>query len=153
MYLKTADARQRKEIFQRMSPTTISQLSRHLRETQRALNEVIQDKNTTLEESQVYIGLNDSETKVQKLKTDSYIKILKEICRQFGVPFSFDVVEGGYVHDDGEYTEETSIVLTFIDVPQETVDAIAKEACVLFHQESVLVTTDRIHARSIREVL
>ena len=59
------------------------------------------------------------------------ISILKKICRGFNVPFSFDVVEGGYIHDDGEYTEEKSIVNTFIDVPQETVDEIAKEACVL----------------------
>lgn len=136
-----------------MSPTTINQLSRHIEETQRVLDEMIRDNNTTLEETQVFIGLNDSETRKQKLETDRYVLILKEICRDFGVPFSFHLSEGGYVHDDGEFTEEKSIVLTFIDIPQETVDAIAKEACILFHQESVLVTVDRIRARSIREVL
>ena len=136
-----------------MLPTAISQLSRYILGTQLANNEAVHNGETILEESQVYIGLNDSETRKQKLETEQYVTILKEICREFGVPFSFDVQEGGYVHDDGEFTEEKSIVLTFIGVQQETVDKIAKEACILFHQESVLVTTDRIHARSIREVL
>lgn len=106
-----------------------------------------------LEETKVYIGLNDMDTKRQRAATDSYVSILKRICRSCGVSFSFSVMEGGYMHDDGEFTEEKSIVLSFIDVPQEVVDEVAKEACVLFHQESVLVTVGRIYARSIREAL
>ena len=136
-----------------MKTTTINKLSHQILEARRVQDEVMRSLDTTLEESQVYIGLNDSETKKQKLETDRYVTILKEICRDFGVPFSFDVQEGGYVHDDGEFTEEKSIVLTFIDVPQEIVDKLAREVCVLFHQESVLITTDRIHVRFIREEL
>ena len=129
----------------------LSQISRHIDGSRQTLEKALRDMSTTIEESQIYIGLNDSETKQQKLATDRYAAILQEICRDFGVPFSFNVIDGGYIHDDGEYTEEKSIVLTFIDLPQETVDKIAKEVCVLFHQESVLVTTDRIRVRSIRE--
>ncbi len=136
-----------------MAPITISQLARYTLETQHTLGAVIRDRNTALEEFKVYIGLNDSETRTQKLETGRYAAILKEICRDFGVPFSIDIQEGGYFHDDGEFTEEKSIVLTFIDIPQETVDKIAKEVCVLFHQESVLVTTEHIHVRSIHETL
>lgn len=136
-----------------MISATIPQLSRKVFNSQHALGEALRERGATLEESQVYIGLNDSETREQKLETGYYVSTLKQVCRKFGVPFSFDVVEGGYIHDDGEYTEEKSIALTFIDVPQETVDEIAKEICVTFHQESVLITTDRIHVRSIRETL
>ena len=136
-----------------MKTTTINKLSHQILEARRVQDEVMRSMDTTLEESQVYIGLNDSETRQQKLETGRYAAIMKDICREFGVPFSFDIQEGGYIHDDGEFTEEKSIVLTFIDVPQETMDRIAKEACILFHQESVLVTTDRIRVRSIREVL
>ena len=131
----------------------LSQISRHIDDSRQTLEKALRDLSTTIEESQIYIGLNDSETKQQKLATDRYVAILKEICRDFGVPFSFNVIDGGYIHDNGEYTEEKSIVLTFIDLPQENVDKIAKEVCVLFHQESVLVTTDRIRVRSIRERL
>jgi len=134
------------------SATTAHQVRRVIK-AQEAQGEISREEAVTLDETKVYIGLNDMETKEQKLETERYITILKKICRQCGVPFSFDVVEGGYIHDDGEFTEERSIVLTFIDVPEEKVDEVARESCVLFHQESVLVTIDHIEARSVREAL
>ena len=136
-----------------MNSAAVRQLSQHIDHSRQVSGNDPGGISMPVMEFQIYIGLNDSETKQQKLATDRYAAILKEICRDFGVPFSFNVIDGGYIHDDGEYTEEKSIVLTFIDLPQETVDKIAKEVCVLFHQESVLVTTDRIRVRSIRETL
>ena len=136
-----------------MNSAAVRQLSQHIDHSRQVSGNDPGGISMPVMESQIYIGLNDSETKQQKLATDRYAAILKEICRDFGVPFSFNVIDGGYIHDNGEYTEEKSIVLTFIDLPQETVDKIAKEVCVLFHQESVLVTTDRIRVRSIRETL
>ena len=136
-----------------MNGSSVKQFLNTMNERRSILDKFVRDMSTTIKETQVYIGLNDAETKKQKLATDRYVVILKEICRDFGVPFSFNVIDGGYIHDNGEYTEEKSIVLTFIDLPQKTVDKIAKEVCILFHQESVLVTTDRIHVRSIRETL
>lgn len=134
-----------------MIPAAFVRQSRHMLELRRTLDGIRDNVGSMLEEAQVYIGLNDADTKEQLLETEEYISALKSICRTHEVPFSFDVIEGGYMHDDGEYTEETSIVLTFIDVSQETVDAIAKELCALFNQESVLITVDRIRVRSIRE--
>ena len=136
-----------------MNSAAVRQLSQHIDHSRQVSGNDPGGISMPVMESQIYIGLNDSETKQQKLATDRYAAILKEICRDFGVPFSFNVIDGGYIHDNGEYTEEKSIVLTFIDLPQETVDKIAKEVCVLFHQESVLVTTERIRVRSIRERL
>ena len=101
---------------------------------------------------QVYIGLNDGDTREQRFDTDRYVSILKRVCAQYGTPFSFNTMHGGYVHDNGEYTEENSIVITFIDVPRETVDEIAKDLCVFFRQESVLITTSRIQTRRIHRV-
>ena len=134
-----------------MAYPTINHLAQRVLEAQHSLGEIVREKTAILEETQVYIGLNDSATRQQMLETDHCISVLKTVCREFSVPFSIDVVEGGYIHDDGEYTEEKSIVLTFIDIPKDTVDKIAKKICGLFHQESVLVTTDRIRVRSIRE--
>ena len=130
-----------------------ARMERRIRAAQEKKEKDERDNSAVLEETRVYIGLNDLETKDQKLETDRYVSILKKICQAYEVPFSFNVNEGGYMHDNGEFTEEKTIVLTFIDVKQETVDEVAKEACVLFHQESVLVTVDQIHARSIRESL
>ena len=141
------------EVMKNMVSSQHARMMRRIAAVQQKREESDRDNSAVLEETKVYIGLNDSETKEQKLETDRYISILKKICQAYDVPFSFNVVEGGYMHDNGEYTEEKSIVLTFIDVKQETVDEVAKEACVLFHQESVLITVDQIHARSIRESL
>lgn len=95
-------------------------------------------------ETRIYIGLNDAETKEQKFETEKYLELLKDACRKYNLPFSVDVEEGGYYHDDGEYTEETSLVLILIDAEKSTVKQLSKEICGLFCQESVLVTENII---------
>ena len=102
--------------------------------------------------TQVYIGLNDGDTKEQRFDTDRYVSIMKRVCAQYGTPFSFNIMAGGYVHDNGEYTEETTIVITFIDVPQKTVNEIAEDLCVFFRQESVLITISRIKTQQVHRV-
>ena len=70
--------------------------------------------------------------------------MLKNICQNYHVAFSVDIEEGGYFHEDGEYTEETSLILLLIDADWDVVVEIAKDLCAFFHQESVLVTEDHI---------
>ena len=102
-------------------------------------------------ETRIYVGLNDAETKKQKFETDKYLGILKNICQGYHVAFSVDIEEGGYFHEDGEYTEETSLVLILIDADRDIVQEIAKDLCAFFHQESVLVTEDQIEGRFVHE--
>ena len=66
---------------------------------------------------------------------------------------SFDVEEGGYIHENGEYTRETSLILSLIDTDRKTVNEIAKDLCVFFHQESVMITEDHIRTYFISETL
>ena len=96
-------------------------------------------------ETRIYVGLNDSESRKQILETEEYVKVLKDVCRSYHTAFSMDIEEGGYYHEDGEYTEETSLVLVLVDAEQSTTRLIAKELCKRFHQESVLITEDPIH--------
>ena len=104
---------------------------------------------TDYTETHIYVGLNDADARQQLHETESYIETLKRVCIDYGTAFSFDVVNGGYIHDDGEYTEEKTIVLTLIDAPKETVDGISQDLCKLFHQESVLVTIGLVKARMV----
>lgn len=104
-------------------------------------------------ETRIYIGLNDSETHAQKFDTKKYVSILKNVCLNYSVPFSFTVSEGGYLHEDGSYTQETSLILSLIDVENEKVHEMAKDLCAFFHQESVLVTEGMIHAYFVKEQL
>ena len=99
-------------------------------------------------ETKIYVGLNDSVTKTQIFETEKYISILRNVCFAYHTPFSFDVEEGG-----GEYTRETSLILSLIDADRKTVNEIAKDLCVFFHQESVMITEDRIRTYFISETL
>lgn len=95
-------------------------------------------------ETRIYVGLNDAQTKTQMFDTQQYLQQLKKLCFTYHVPFSVGTEEGGYFHEDGEYVEEKTLVLTLIDAEKETVRKIAKDLCALFRQESVLVTEDDV---------
>ena len=96
--------------------------------------------NVQMTETRIYIGLNDTEKREQLYETEKYLGTLKDVCRSYQVAFTVDVEEGGYYHEDGEYTEETSLVLVLIDTEREIVKKIAQDLRTLFHQESILVT-------------
>ena len=102
-------------------------------------------KELRMTETRIYIGLNDAQTNEQIYETDMYMNVLKYVCRNYHVAFSVNIENGGYFHDDGEYTEETSFVLVLINADRRVVDEIAKDLCSFFHQESVLVTENSIN--------
>ena len=52
----------------------------------------------------------------QLFENEKYIKVLRNVCHSYKVPFSFGIQEGGYIYENGEYARETSLVLTLIDV-------------------------------------
>ncbi len=95
-------------------------------------------------ETRLYIGLNDAETRTQLFETEKYIEQLKKFCFTYHVPFSVGLEEGGYFHEDGEYIEEKSLVLTLIDAEKAIIENIAKDLRTLFHQESILITDDEV---------
>ena len=92
----------------------------------------------------IYIGLNDMETKKQNFETDKYISILKKVCINYEVAFSFHVINGGYIHHDGSYTDENTLELTLLNVPEEKVMEIARVLCAFFRQERVMVVYNNI---------
>ena len=105
-------------------------------------------------ETKLFIGLNDSVTMKQEFETEKYVRILRYVCEIYHIPFSFSLQEGGYIHEDGRYTHETSLVMSLIDVDPGTVQEIARDMCTFFRQESVLVTESEvksymIHAESL----
>ena len=75
------------------------------------------------------------------------------MCRSYRTAFSVNKVVGGYFHDDGTFVEENTLVLTLIDVSKETVNEIAKDICVFFNQESVMITDSVSEVFFIKESL
>jgi hypothetical protein len=106
-----------------------------------------------MKKTDIYIGLNDQDTKEQKFETGKYISILKNVCISYGVPFSFSVIEGGYIHESGEYTQEKTLVLSLIGTERSLIEEIARDLCAFFHQESVLITPGEVESYFISEPL
>ena len=99
----------------------------------------------------ISVGLNDATTKHQKYQTEKYVDIMKFVCQNYHVPFSFIVSDGGYFHENGDYVQEKTLVLCFLDPEEGVVDVIARDLCTFFHQESVLITENKIRAYYIKE--
>ena len=97
-------------------------------------------------ETKLYVGLNDAESLKQEYATSKYISILRNVCSSYQIPFSFSFSQGGYMHENGEYTEELTLVITLIDTDKKIVNEIARDLCTFFHQESVLITDDQVRA-------
>lgn len=104
-------------------------------------------------ETKIYVGLNDSVTKEQVFETKKYIDVLKNVCFSYGTPFSFALEQGGYIHENGEYTRENTLVLTLIGADKKVVEEIGKDLCAFFHQESVMITEGEIRTYFIKESL
>ena len=125
------------------------QLAEHMRQRRDGVSEdfsenVSEDGKIQMVETRLYIGLNDAETKKQIFETEQYVEQLKKLCFTYHVPFSMAFEEGGYFHENGEYVEEKTLVLTLIDVEKDIIQKIAKDLCGLFNQESILVTEGNI---------
>lgn len=106
-----------------------------------------------MKEIKIYVGLNDSVTKKQIFDTEKYINVLKDVCFAYHTPFSFNVIEGGYIHENGEYTQETTLELTLVGAKKETISEIAKDLCAFFNQESVMITESQVRTYFIKESL
>ena len=106
-----------------------------------------------MKETKIYVGLNDSVSKLQRFDTEKYIGLLKKVCNAYHVPFSFTTAQGGYFHESGEYTEENTLILTLIDTDEKVIREIARDLCVFFHQEAVLVTEGEVKACYVQEKL
>lgn len=101
----------------------------------------------------IYIGLNDHETGKQEFDTDKYLTVLKNTCRGYKVSFSVQESNGGYISEEGEYVEENTLMLRLIDVPEDIVIEIAKDMCVYFNQECVMVVTNPASVVFVSETL
>ena len=95
-------------------------------------------------ESRIYVGLCDRDSHEQIHDTETYKEALKNICRNHKSPFSLQVIEGGYFHNDGSWVDENTLLITLIGTPQIVVYKIAKEVCTAFHQESVMITGNSV---------
>ena len=102
-------------------------------------------------EARIYVGLHDKDSHEQRHDTETCKSVLKEVCKSYQTPFSLQVIEGGYYHDDGTWVEENTLLVTLIGAPRIKIYRIAKELCNVFNQESVLITVDTVLKFSVHD--
>ena len=95
-------------------------------------------------EARIYVGLRDKDTHEQHYDIDRYKGMLRDICKGYRSPFSVQVMEGGFFHDDGTWVDENSLLITLLGTPRKVVYDIANDVCNAFHQESVIITCTNV---------
>ena len=94
---------------------------------------------------EVFVGLNDADTYEQTYHLDDVRKYITEAYMQEKIDFSAAFVKGGYLHENGDYILENSILYTFIgDYTKEDADAFFEEVKRTINQESILVCETEI---------
>ena len=105
---------------------------RRFEERSGSLRREKRDKNQKLDNKTLYHE--------QRFDIEKYKSILKGVCKNYRAPFSLDVIEGGYFHEDGSWVDENTLLVTFIGIRKRTVYEIARDICTFFRQETVMIT-------------
>ena len=97
----------------------------------------------------LYLGLNDKDTKTQKIDTIEAYKVCQNMCADFfggGTIFS---AKGVYKHDDGSIVIENTLrieVLEFNNSIREQVRDFVGTLKSVFNQESVAVQIEQVNS-------
>lgn len=94
----------------------------------------------------LYIGLNDKDSKVQEISTVDAYKIIGSICGDCTI----QEARGLYTHKDGTQVLETTLVVRIIDF-SGTLDIVPVINTIkaVLNQESVAVIRDQVDSRLI----
>ena len=92
----------------------------------------------------LYLGLNDKETKMQKIQTVEAFKIVSNlIASRFDGGTIFEA-DGVYKHDNGAYVIEKTLRIELLFVERPEVVEFVKVLKEVFNQESIAVQEETI---------
>lgn len=98
----------------------------------------------------LYLGLNDKDTKTQKIDTLEAYKILCNLLKSYNVEgFTVYNAQGFYVHDDGSFTVENTLKVELMFIKELTVDNIIKQLKIIFNQESVIKQVEEVTSEMV----
>ena len=93
----------------------------------------------------LYLGLNDKDTKTQKIDTLEAYKILCNLLKSYNVEgFTVYNAHGFYVHDDGTFTVEDTLKVELMFIDEITIDNIIKQLKIIFNQESIIKQVEEV---------
>lgn len=101
-------------------------------------------ENKTIKYS-LYIGLNDKDTKIQKIDTLEAYKILCNIIKRYNIEgFTVYNAHGFFVHQDGTFTIENTLKVELMFVDNKTIDELIKECKIVFNQECIIKQVEKV---------
>lgn len=99
----------------------------------------------------VYLGLNDRETKTQKIDSIEAYKIAQNIIMKRTSGLTISQADGIYTHDDGTVVIEKTLRIELLFIDEAEVVDICKTLREVFNQESVIYETTEITSKLVEE--
>ena len=94
----------------------------------------------------LYVGLNDKDTKIQKVNTMEATKIVKNlICNICGGGTIYNAV-GVYTHEDGTIITENTLQIELFDTPAAALADLIKSLKQVLNQESIIKETATVNS-------
>ena len=88
----------------------------------------------------VFVGLNDKDTKIQEVETDKALEIVKSLCWEMFEGATVSIAFGLYKHDNGDKVTENTIRIELMTDDTDKIKTLVNELKRIFNQESIMVT-------------
>ncbi len=90
----------------------------------------------------LYIGLNDKDTYTQLIDTKDAKQIINNICLKYTSGYSVTQLEGGWIDEKDNLTEENTLCYMLTDIDESDVNKIMDEVLEKLNQNSILVQVE-----------
>lgn len=100
-----------------------------------------------MEKFTLYLGLNDKDTKTQKIGTIEAYKICNNILMNYTNGATIFEASGLYKHEDGAIVVEKTLRIELLFVNEQTVKLIVEQLKQVFNQESIAVQSEVINSK------
>lgn len=97
-----------------------------------------------MEKFTLYLGLNDKDTKTQKIDILEAYKIVNNILLKYTDGATIFQANGIYKHEDGTVIIEQTLRIELLFVDKNTVKNIVDLLKITFNQESIIVQTQKV---------
>ena len=94
----------------------------------------------------LYVGLNDKDTKVQKIDTQEANKITMNIITSYTDGATIYNATGIYKHEDGTIVLENTLKIELYEVSDEALTAIIDTLKRTLNQEAIIKQTDVVNS-------
>lgn len=94
----------------------------------------------------LYVGLNDKDTKTQKIDTLSAYNLTNNILLNYVEGATVTQSKGIYKHNNGNVVIENTLIIELLFTDKTTVETIAKELKITLNQESIAIQKQTIES-------